>query len=87
VHDSMKENKEVVLISGKSELVKDTIYLLADNMNINYVLKTINGKGISDSDKFKILSEKLLKLSGLFCDILEELIPDLIKDYCEVIEE
>ena len=87
VDDNLKENKDVVLVSGKSELVKDTTYLLADNMNINYILKSINRKEISVEDKFKIFSKKLLKLSGLFCDILDELIPDLIKNYCEVKEE
>lgn len=87
VDDCLEKNKYVALISGKSELVKDTTYLLADNMSINYVLKSIKGKEISDREKFKILTKNLLELSGLFCDILDELIPDLIKDYCEVIEE
>jgi len=87
VDDNLKEKKEVILVSGKSELVKDTTYLLADNMNINYVLKSINGKKISYEEKFKMFSKKLFELSGLFCEILDELIPDLIKDYCEFKEE
>ncbi|MFX0207879.1 MAG: hypothetical protein ACFFDT_17960 [Candidatus Hodarchaeota archaeon] len=87
VDDSLKENKEVVLISGKSELVKDTTYLLADNMNINYILKSINGNEKSEREKFKILCKSLIELSELFCNILDQLIPDLIKDYCELKEE
>lgn len=87
IDDNLKEKKNVVLVLGKSELVKDTTYLLADNMNINYILKSINRKEISVEEKFKIFSKKLFELSGLFCDILDELIPDLIKDYCEVKEE
>lgn len=86
VDDSLKENNELVLISGKSELVKDTTYLLADNMNINYILKAIQEKEKSE-EKFKILCKKLVELSGLFCDILEQLIPDLIGDYCELKED
>ncbi len=87
VDHSLRENKDVVLISGKSELVKDTTYLLADNMNINYVLESINEKELSEREKFRIFCTKLLELSGLFCDIIDELIPDLIKEYCEVKEE
>jgi len=86
VDDSIKENKDVVLISGKSELVKDTTYLLADNMNINYVLGQIEGEEKSEKEKFIILSEKLLDLSGSFCELLDLLIPDLIIEYCEMKE-
>lgn len=87
VDDSLKERTDVVLISGKSERIKDITYLLADNVNINYVLILINGKGISEREKFKILSKNLLELSGLFCEILDVLIPDLIEDYCVLKEE
>lgn len=87
VDDSLKENKEVVLISGKSELARDTTYQLADNMNINYVLKLINEEEKSIREKVEILSKNLFGLSGLFCDILDQLIPDLIEDYCELKEE
>lgn len=86
VDDSIKENRDVVLISGKSELVKDTTYLLADNMNINYVLGQIEGEEKSEKEKFIILSEKLLDLSGSFCELLDLLIPDLIIEYCEMKE-
>lgn len=86
VSDSLKEKKDVVLISGKTKLVKDTAYLLADNMNINYVLKSINSENLSNEDKFKILSKKIVYLSGLFCEILASIIPDLIEDYCELKE-
>jgi len=87
VDDSLKERTDVVLISGKSERIKDITYLLADNVNINYVLILINGKGISEREKFKILSKNLLELSGLFCETLDVLIPDLIEDYCVLKEE
>lgn len=83
IDDSVRENKDLILIQGETELVKDTAYLLSDNMNINYVLKSINGEDLSSEDKFKTLSGTLLNLSELFCDILASLIPDLIEDYCE----
>jgi hypothetical protein len=86
VGDCMNEKIDVVLISEKSELVKDTTYLLADNMNIHFVLHLINNQDVSDDVKFRLLSEKLLDLSGLFCDILESLILDLIGKYCELKE-
>ena len=83
IDDSLKEKEDLILIQGETELVKDTAYLLSDNMNINYVLKSINGEKLSNEDKFKILSGTLLNLSELFCDILASIIPDLIEDYCE----
>lgn len=86
VADSLKEKKDVVLISGKTELVSDTTYLLSDNMNINYVLNSMDGENLSQEEKFKIMSGKLIYLSGLFCEILESIIPDLIEDYCELKE-
>lgn len=87
IEGSLKEKKEVVLIAGISELVKDTTYLLADNVNINYVLGLIQGEKKSEKEKFIILSENLLNLSGSFCDVLDQLIPDLIMEYCELKEE
>jgi len=87
VDDCVKEKIDVVVISGKSETVKDTTYLLADNMNINYILNLINEGIKGEKEKFIILSQKLLELSELFCSIVEELIPDLIKNYCKVIDE
>lgn len=87
VEDSLKEKRDVVLISGRSTLIKDTVHSMADNMNINYILNSINGRTLSEEERFKIVSEKLLELSGLFCNIIDELIPDLVEEYCEVKEE
>ena len=87
VEDSTKENKDVVLISGRSALVKDTAYILADNVNINFVLESIEGKDLEQEEKFKMLAKKLLDLSALFCNVIEGMIPDLIDEYCETKEE
>jgi hypothetical protein len=83
VDNCIKEKGEIVLISGKSESIKDTTYILADNMNVNYVLSSMKEEGISDKDKFRILCKKILYLSEQFCEILGELIPDLVLKYCE----
>jgi len=83
VDDCIKEKREIVLISGKSKSINDMTYIFADNMNINYVLRSMKEEGKSDEDKFKILCERILSLSEQFCKILEELIPDLVSKYCE----
>ena len=84
VDDCSREHGDVILISGKTRVLKDANYALADNMNIHYVLKSIKGKNLSDRDKFVIMAKELLSMSKLFCEILEEVIPELIQGYCEL---
>lgn len=87
VDASLEEDKEIVLLSGESELKKDTSFMLSDNISINYILGLINKKELTDQEKFKYLAKTLLELSELFCDILDELIPELSSEFCENKEE
>ena len=87
ITESNKENQEVVFIEGKTDLVKDMKFNLADNLNLNYIVGLIKGENLSYEEKFKALAQDLIKQSNLFCDILHEIIPELIKDYCELIEQ
>ena len=79
------ENEDVVFIEGKTDLFKDMKFRLADNLNLRYFLGLI--KGISYEDKFKTFALELTELSKLFCDTLQEIIPELIQDYCVLIEQ
>jgi len=87
IDEHLKENEDVVFLQGKTDLVADTIYLLADNINFHYILKSVKGKNLSDRDRFIIMSKELLNLSKLFIGILENITPELIQDYCELKEE
>ncbi len=87
IYECTKQQKDVIFASGKTDLVKDMTFDLADNIDINYILKFVNDKKESASEKFKTMVKELLRLSGLFCAILEDLIGELIKDYCELKEE
>lgn len=62
-------------------------YDLADNIDINYILKFIDDRTESNEDKFIAMVKKLNKLSESLCGILEAIISELIKDYCEIKEE
>ena len=87
VADCIRENEDIIFIEGKTNLVKDMRFLLADNLNLRYVLSLIKGSGLSHEEKFRILAGELLKLSKLFCGILEEIIPEMVEDYCELVEQ
>jgi len=87
IDEHLKEKEDIVFFQGKTELVADTIYPLADNINFHYILKSIKGENLSDKDRFIILSKELLNLSKLFIGILENIIPELIQDYCELKED
>lgn len=86
INEHLEENEDVVFVQGKTDLEKDTIHLLADNMNFRYILKSIPGDKLSYEEKFKILATELLDLSKIFCDTLESMIPELIQEYCELKE-
>jgi len=87
VDESIKKGSDIIFASGKSELVKDMTFDLADNIDFNYILKFVNEKAESNEDKFKSMVQDLLKLSESFSGILEDLIAELIKDYCVTREE
>ena len=86
VDECISEKRDIVFASGKTEQVKDMTFDLADNIDINYILKFVNGEAESNENKFKSIVQDLLKLSESFSGILEDLIMELIKDYV-VIEE
>jgi len=87
ISECVKEDKEVIFIQGKTELVKDMTFRLANNMNFRYILKLVGGKNLSYEEKFKKMAKELLDLSKLFCGVLEEIISELVKDYCILKEE
>jgi len=87
IDECIKEQKNVVFASGKTELVKDMAFDLADNIDINYILKFVDGKTESNEEKFKAMVQNLLKLSESFSGILDDLVTELIQGYCEVVEE
>jgi len=85
LNESERENEDVVFIDSKTDIIKDMKFSLANNLNFRYILGLIEDE--SDEEKFKILALDLTKLSKLFCDTLQEIIPELIQDYCELIEK
>jgi hypothetical protein len=87
IEECTNEDEDIVFIEGKTDLVKDTKYLLADTLYLRYILGLIRRNNANYEEKFKILAKELLNLSKLFCDILQEIIPELIEDYCELIEQ
>lgn len=87
VADCIREDEEIIFIEGKTDLTKDTRFLLADNLNLRYILGLIKGKELSYEEKFKILARELLELSKIFCEILEEIIPEMVEIFCEISEQ
>lgn len=84
VDESIKQENNIIFASGKTELIKDMTFDLADIIDFNYILKFVDGKTESNEEKFKAMVQNLLKLSESFSGILEDLVAELIQDYCEV---
>ncbi|MGB7295707.1 MAG: hypothetical protein WBC70_08975 [Candidatus Aminicenantales bacterium] len=87
IDDCIRENEDMIFLAGNTEQVKDMRFLLADSLNLRFIVGLVKGEDLSYVDKFKILAKKLTELSGLFCDILEEIIPEMAADYCELVEQ
>lgn len=87
LEDFIKSKRDVVFMQGKSEAAKDITYDLADDMNLNYILKKINGEGKSIEDKFRCIAGQFFSIMSLFQEILEGLLSELASPYCEVIKE
>jgi len=85
LNESKRENEDVVFIESKTDINKDMKFSLANNLNFRYILGLITDK--SYKEKFKTLALELTKLSKLFCDTIQEIIPELIQDYCVLIEQ
>jgi hypothetical protein len=78
--------KDIVLVSGKTKLISDTKYEIADNVAANYALNLYGGKEIPIDEKIRRFGEGLLELSNLFCSAVEMLIPEMLTDYGMVVE-
>ncbi|MHB8095459.1 MAG: hypothetical protein ACYDH0_11025 [Candidatus Aminicenantales bacterium] len=76
----IKEGREVVLISGQSELYKDTKYSISDMVVIDYILDKIAGKEDSIEEKVKQLGKNLSALTDAFLEILDALISELFSE-------
>ena len=74
-------NMEVILVSGESELMKDTTYGIADNVTINFVLDRIAGKDLPVEEKVERFSKELLKLTSTFLEILDNIVGELLEGY------
>ena len=85
VSNCICEDEDIIFIEGKTDTKKDMRFLLADNINLRYVLGLLKDKDSSYEEKFKILARELLELSKIFCEILEEIIPEMVEDYCELL--
>lgn len=84
VNEFIKNKKDLVFASGTTELVKDMTFDLADNIDFNYILKFVSDTAKSDKEKFTTMIKELNKLSALFTGILEDMLSELIQDYCKL---
>lgn len=82
VNDCISKGKNIMFASGKTELIADINYNLADDMNFNYLLKLTNDNNLPEENKFTNMVKELSNLSKLFCGVLEHLIGELIQDIC-----
>ena len=86
VDETAKDQKDMVFLEGKTQTIKDMNYVLAGDMNINYILQFIDDKSLSSEDKLKKLFKELADLSNIFSEIIELMMVELVKDVCEVKE-
>ena len=84
VDDSIREHREIVFLAGKTRRIKDMNYVLAGDMNINYILKFVKDKTLNETDKLESIYKELGKLSDSFGKIIENMMLELIKNICEV---
>jgi len=71
VDDIKKKQKDIIFLEGITQTIKDMNYVLADDMNINYILRFMDDKILSDIDKFKNITKELVDLSKLLIEIIE----------------
>jgi hypothetical protein len=84
VDDTMKEQRDIIFLEGKTQKIRDMNYVLAADMDINYIFKFIDEKELNGKDKLRSISKELADLSNLFSEIIELMMAELIKDICEV---
>ena len=87
IDDCIHEDEDMIFVAGSTDQVKDMRFLLADSLNLRFIVGLVKGEQLSYVEKFKILTTTLIGLSGSFCDILEEIIPEMVADYCELVDQ
>lgn len=87
IDDCAREDKDMIFIAGSTDQIKDMRFLLADSLNLRFIVGLVKGENLSYVEKFKILTKSLIELSGSFCEILEEIISEMVDDYCEIVEQ
>jgi hypothetical protein len=87
IKDCLENNREIVLVSGRSERVKDIEFTIADNVAVNYFLNKVAGHELTVEEKVKRFSEELVDLSRRFIDVLEDLIGDLLSEFALRVED
>jgi len=70
--------KDASLLIGKSEQVKDIIYVLADNLILTYLIKSVGGEeqSLNTYDKF---THDVVALSDTLCSTSEQIMKGLLK--------
>jgi len=87
IDDCIREDEDMIFVAGSTDQIKDMRFLLADSLNLRFIVGLVKGKNLSYVEKFEILAKSLIELSGSFCDILEEIIPEMVEDCCELVEQ
>ncbi|MHA1348073.1 MAG: hypothetical protein ACTSO3_16850 [Candidatus Heimdallarchaeaceae archaeon] len=80
IADKFQPNTEIIFMSSKSGTKLDSVFNLADDFVLNFILKIIP---IDETEikKFDWFEDNLLRVSELLCDIFENLLLDLLKPY------
>jgi hypothetical protein len=87
IDDCIREEEDMIYVASSTDQVKDMRFQLADSLNLRFIVGLVKGADLSYVEKFKVFAKELIKLSGSFCDILEEIIPEMVTDYCELLEQ
>lgn len=87
INDCIHENEDMRFVTGNTEQIKDMRFTLVDNLNLRFIVGLIKGEGLSYEDKSKLLAKRLIELSTSFCFILEQIISEMVKDYCQLVEQ
>lgn len=87
VDDSIEKDRDIVFFETKTKKIEDTDYVLAGDMNINYIFKFVQNETLDGENKFEYLFGKLGELSDSFGKIIENMMLELIEDMCKVEED
>ncbi len=78
--------EDFIFARGESSKNIDLVYTLSDDLAINYLLCNIDMK-MSDEDKYKHFGDEILRISKMFCRVVELLIGESIQDNIDYVEE